>query len=279
MQARVLFFDSGVGGLTVLTATRERCPQLELSYLFDNACFPYGEKSEEFLITRVGMLLTTACRELKPDLMVIACNTASTVALPAVRKMLSVPIVGVVPAIKPAAAVSKRKIIGLLATPGTIKRHYTQDLIENFAAHEEVLRIGTTKLVEIAEAKLQGKKPDLKEIAAILAPWLSLPREKQPDVVVLGCTHYPWLREEISAVLGAAVTLIDSGDAVARRVESLLQNMTLPQRKLKSGSCAIYCTKLDDSLDARVQALAPWGIDSIHLLPGLNTKTQDKIDR
>ncbi len=272
MQARVLFFDSGMGGLTVLTATRKLCPELELAYLFDNACFPYGDKSEDFLIRRVGKLLTLAYAALRPDLIVIACNTASTVALPTVRQQLNLPIVGVVPAIKPAAALSKRKIIGLLATPGTVKRQYTEELIENFAGDEKVLRIGTTKLVEIAEDKLQGKAPQLNEIALVLKPWLNLPPVERPDVVVLGCTHYPWLREEIATVLGPEVTLIDSGAAVARRVQSLLQNQVAPSHAVAAGSCALYCTKLDASLQARVAALAPWGISRIQLLPGINAQ-------
>ena len=270
---RVLFFDSGMGGLTVMAAVKARCPQLEYAYLFDNAAFPYGDKSEDFLIDRVDLLLKEGYSRLKPDLIVVACNTASTVVLPVLRHDLPVPIVGVVPAIKPAAKLSRRGIIGLLATPGTVKRAYTDHLIAQFAADVKVLRLGTTELVEEAERKLQGQTVNMKRLTAVLKPWTDLQEDLKPDMAVLGCTHFPLLKDEIGQILGQKCTLIDSGDAIARRVESLLDinhqsavDGSAVKNQEKRSPCCVFCTKEDGSLPARELMLKSWGISKIEVL-------------
>lgn len=216
---KILVFDSGVGGLSVLAALRERLPGCNFVFACDNAAFPYGTKPDTELIDRVDRVVGTLVRRLVPDLVVIACNSASTLALPRLRQHLDLPIVGVVPAIKPAAQISATKVIGLLGTPATVRRGYTQQLIADFAAHCRVVALGSSTLVDIAEQALRGKPPDLGELQEILAPLFAV---EQLDTLVLACTHFPLLTAELKAVAPRPLHWIDSGDAIARRVASLL---------------------------------------------------------
>lgn len=243
---KILFFDSGIGGLSVYAEVKNLVPYAHYYYLFDHECFPYGNKSELFLQNRVKDLLAKAHEQENFDLIVIACNTASTTVLPRIREFFTIPIVGVVPAIKPAAKISKKKIIALLATPGTVHRSYTDFLINEFAYDCKVLRVGSEPLVRLAEdalttkAKLNQTKEsnyeqawqsqltaleqnfDYDKLRQILEPIWSLDTKDRPDVVVLGCTHFPLLKCQIHEVLGDDFTLIDSGKAIARRVVQLL---------------------------------------------------------
>ena len=232
---KVLFFDSGVGGLSVYCDVMAEYPEIEPCFLFDNAFFPYGDKPSEFIRYRVTSLICRMTELYHFDMTVVACNTASTIALDALRSKISIPVVGVVPAIKPAARLTKKKIIGLLATPGTVARSYTHDLIRDFALGTQVLSIGTTELVRIAEDKLAGLAVSLDEIAEVLAPWTDLPETQRPDVIVLGCTHFPHLKNEIHEVIPEAM-LIDSGRAIGRRVKSLLSAM--PQHEIANSEAA-----------------------------------------
>lgn len=220
MTKQVLIFDSGVGGLSIFQETLHKNPNINYFYLFDNAYFPYGELEDDALIKRLTELLLSFVKKQRIDLIVIACNTASTVALAALRSHFSIPVVGVVPAIKPAAKLTKNGVIGLLATPATIRRNYTSLLIDEFAAHLQILKIGSTELVKLAEEKLQGLEVDPKRLQKILEPWTVL--EKNPDTIVLGCTHFPLLRAEISSCFKEPVQLVDSGKAIADRVYQLL---------------------------------------------------------
>lgn len=255
----VLFFDSGVGGLSVLAQVRQHCPQLSYSYLFDNRFFPYGELAEAQLISRVEQLLSRAVEALRPDLVVIACNSASTLALPAVRAKLSIPVVGVVPAIKPAAKLSANRHIGLLATPGTVKRTYTEALISEFAADCQIEFLGSTRLVELAEMKLAGEPLDYcREVSEILEPWATLPTL---DCVVLGCTHFPLLKEEVTQALKGRVSCVDSGEAIARRVASLLPDAV---SSAISPPLHAYATKAVDQRLVK-RGLAKYGFNHIQL--------------
>ncbi|MDN2662616.1 glutamate racemase [Psychromonas sp. 14N.309.X.WAT.B.A12] len=218
---RVLIFDSGVGGLSVYEQIIKINPSIQCQYLFDNAYFPYGELKQTQLVARLTQLLTDFLGQYPADLIVIACNSASTVALKALRQHFTIPIVGVVPAIKPASAVTRNNVIGLLATPGTIARDYTQQLITQFAAGKTVLSIGSTQLVKLAEDKLMGKELDQNEFLTILAPWLNQ-QVTMPDTLVLGCTHFPLLKAEIQKCFEMPIKLIDSGEAIALRVKQLL---------------------------------------------------------
>jgi len=218
----VLVFDSGVGGLSVYDEIRQLLPDLHYIYAFDNVAFPYGEKSEEFIVERVVEIVTAVTRTYPLALVVIACNSASTVTLPALRERFDFPVVGVVPAIKPAARLTRNGIVGLLATRGTVKRPYTHELVKRFARECKTEMLGSAELVELAEAKLQGKDVPLEEIKRILQPWLRM--KEPPDTVVLGCTHFPLLADELQQVLPEGTRLIDSGAAIARRTAWLLEN-------------------------------------------------------
>ncbi|RBP48351.1 glutamate racemase [Arenicella xantha] len=220
-MAKVVIYDSGVGGLSIYQAVVRVCPQHDYVFLSDNAAFPYGTKPEDALLARVSLVVAAAIERLSPDLLVVACNTASTVALPMLRANYSIPIVGVVPAIKPAALSSISKQIALLATPATIERAYTQALIDEFAADCMVVKIGSSELVELAEKKLRGEVIDNAALTKILTPVLN---NKDIDTLVLACTHFPLLATEIEAVFVAhdrAVKLVDSGPGIARRVADL----------------------------------------------------------
>ncbi|WP_281648188.1 glutamate racemase [Parendozoicomonas sp. Alg238-R29] len=219
----IVIMDSGAGGLTVFEEISRMMPWLPVIYCADNAGFPYGPRSEEDVVHRVSHYLGILCQKHTPSLAVLACNTASTVALTRIRKELTIPIVGVVPAIKTAATHSRNKCIGLLATPGTVKRSYTDNLIEDFASDCEVIRAGSTRLVHLAENKLHGEPVEQHEFDEILEPFKSA--QKKPDHIVLGCTHFPLVREELSKSM-PDVTWVDSGEAIARRVSSLLGDIT-----------------------------------------------------
>ncbi|MGI3004541.1 glutamate racemase [Shewanella algae] len=224
MSRPILVFDSGIGGLSVLGEIRKLLPQRQYCYLFDNARLPYGELAEAELISGCVNLVVTMAKQIDAAIVVIACNTASTLVLPELRAQLTIPVVGVVPAIKPAAAISKRKHIGLLATPGTVKRAYTKELINHFADDCRVELFGCSELVLLAEAKAAGQVIDIEEIARLLQPVIY----SELDVLVLGCTHFPMLRSEIQQIVGTGVQLLDSGEAIAKRVKSLLQYQQEP---------------------------------------------------
>lgn len=219
---RILVFDSGVGGLSILRELQRKLPLCEWTYASDNEAFPYGIKSETELTERVDQVLHGLLQIRAADIIVVACNTASTLTLPHIRRRFSQPIVGVVPAIKPAAARSRSKVIGLLATPATVTRPYTQELIQQFAADCTVIRLGSSELVEIAEQKLGGEAPSLARLQEILAPMQQHPQASQMDTLVLACTHFPLLRDELRQVLPEHLEFIDSTEAIARRVEFLL---------------------------------------------------------
>ncbi len=217
----VLVFDSGVGGLTITRELVDRLPHLNITFAADNAAFPYGTKTEAELNQRISYVLHALVSQRQTDLIVIACNSASTIALPTLREQFDVPIVGVVPAIKPAAALSKSRVIGLLATPGTVKRPYTDALINEFANDCDVVRIGSSALVQMAEQKLAGGPVDLPSLQQELAPFAQA-QSYGLDTVVLACTHFPLLKAELIEALPFVDHWVDSGAAIARRVESLL---------------------------------------------------------
>jgi len=215
---RVLVFDSGVGGLSVARCIHQYRPDAELVYLADNAMFPYGDLAESVVVERCCRLIARAQEEAPCDVIVVACNTASTVALPALRAQTDVPVVGVVPAVKPAAACSENRRIGVLATPATVKRPYLDELVQTFAADCQVIRLGLPELVRWAEQRVAGTTPPQDEMDRVLAPL----RQARVDTVVLGCTHYPLLLPWLQVALPEVKHWVDSGPAIARRVDELL---------------------------------------------------------
>ena len=219
---RVLVFDSGVGGLSVFDAIAASGAELELDYVADNAWLPYGLKSDAELRARVPALLHSMTQQWAPDLVVLACNTASTIALDAVRAALTIPVVGVVPPIKPAAALTRTGVIAILATPATVRRAYTNDLIAQFAPDKRVIRFGSAALVAAAEEKLRGEPVKEAAIAEAMEELFGAPGGAELDVVALACTHFPLLDKELRAAAPRACLWLDSGEAIARRVASVL---------------------------------------------------------
>lgn len=217
LSGPILVFDSGIGGLSILDEIKQVLPDKQYCYLFDNARLPYGELEEQELVSGCKALITSIVNKTDASLIVIACNTASTLVLPALRDVLTIPVVGVVPAIKPAATLSRNKHIGLLATPGTIRRAYTHELIANFGGDCKVELYGSSELVLLAERKAAGIEIIRADIAKILSPI----KCSGLDTLVLGCTHFPMLKAEIQDYLGKDVLLLDSAKAVAARVSSL----------------------------------------------------------
>ena len=220
-DAPILLFDSGVGGLTVLEQVRSLLPQAPVLYAADLAGLPYGNKSEAQVAARVCGLLGRMAERYHPRLICIACNTASTIALGMVRDVLEVPIVGTVPAIKPAALATQTGVIGLLGTEATIRQPYVDRLEAEFAQGKHLLRHGAGELVAAAEAKLRGQAVDPTVIARAVAGLTSQPHGAQIDTAVLACTHFPLLRDELGAAFGPHVALIDGADGIARRVAHL----------------------------------------------------------
>ena len=224
-MAHALVFDSGVGGLSVVEELRKAMPDLYLSYVADDAFRPYGDKTEHQLQLRLPALLQTLTLMLRPDIIVLACNTASTTALAQIRAAVSVPVVGVVPAIKPAAEASVTKSIAVLGTPGTVKRRYVDQLISDFAKGCEVVLHGSTGLVNFAEDKLAGKNIEDNAVADEIAPMFSGSFGSSIDTVVLACTHFPLLKDELAAASPRNLKWIDSGQAIARRTQSILNQV------------------------------------------------------
>lgn len=241
-EPTALVFDSGVGGLSVYQELRKLRPDLHYIYAFDHEGFPYGEKEDEFIIARVTTIVAEIQKRHSLDVIIIACNTASTLTLPKLRERFKVAIVGVVPAIKPAAKLTCNGIVGLLATKATVQRTYTQELIAQFASTCEIKMLGSSELVLLAEDKLYGQPVDKQQLEAILYPWLSM--SVSPDTVVLGCTHFPLLREELIAVLPEGTRLVDSGAAIARRVAWLVADRPIVLHEAPINK--VYTTLLND---------------------------------
>ncbi|MGI9276331.1 MAG: glutamate racemase [Endozoicomonas sp.] len=218
----IVIFDSGVGGLSIYQEVKRRLPGLDVVYCSDNEGFPYGPKPESEVVDRTVHCLSRLAEQYHPSLAIIACNTASTISLPRARQTLKIPIVGVVPAIKPAGERSTNRCIGLLATPGTVEREYTHQLIRDFARDCEVISVGSSRLVQLAENHLRGVRVEPGELEEIIAPFFA--GDRWPDSIVLGCTHFPLLKDELQAVSPVPIQWIDSGEAIARRVGSLIEH-------------------------------------------------------
>lgn len=224
-MGHALIFDSGVGGLSVVAEIRKRLPALRLTYVADDVFRPYGEKTEAQLKARLPRLLWELTETVEPDIIVIACNTASTSALAEIRAVVDIPVIGVVPAIKPAAKASKTKTIAVLGTPGTVKRQYVDGLIQDFASDCHVILKGSVNLVDIAEKKLSGEPVDLGWVKSEIAPMFDGRRGADIDAVVLACTHFPLLKDELGACVTQSVHWIDSGAAIAKRVDDVMASI------------------------------------------------------
>jgi glutamate racemase len=244
---RVLVFDSGIGGLSIADCIHRALPAVRLVYLADSAGFPYGGQSESVVIERSRTLIGKALEAFPCDLVVVACNTASTVVLPALRAMTGVPVIGVVPAIKPAAALSENRRLGILATPATVARPYLTELVESFAGDCQIERIGHPELVCWIEGQLSGGEIPVADLDRALQPF----RDSKVDTVVLGCTHYPLIAPLLRKLLPDVKYWVDSGEAIARRVAWLLEQA----EKTGAGAEPAELSKSEGPGDAMEQVL------------------------
>ncbi|WP_029058819.1 glutamate racemase [Stappia stellulata] len=222
LASPVLVFDSGAGGMSVARRIRHLLPQLPLCYVADDAGFPYGDWPEEALTAHCVALLTRLVDELRPCAVVIACNTASTLVLAPLRARLSIPVVGTVPAIKPAAELSCSGLVTVLATPATVVRDYTFDLIRRFAPDTAITLVGARGLARLAEGAIAGKEIDAQVLAQEIAPCFVTKNGARTDVVVLACTHYPLLLPQLRLVAPWDVDWLDPAPAIARRLAVVL---------------------------------------------------------
>ena len=256
-DAPLLFFDSGVGGLSVLGPTRALLPNAPIVYAADSAGFPYGNRSEAEIASRVPALLGRLVERFHPRLAVIACNTASTIALDHVRSALDVPVVGTVPAIKPAAEISRSRVIGVLGTEATVRQPYVDDLAARFAPDCTIVRHGSPELVELAEAKLRGEDVSVEAVRAAAEPMFDAPDGARIDTVVLACTHFPLLEQELRAAF-PAVTFVDGSAGIARRIAFLTSGQPWPAETL--AGVVVFTSAEPRPL---ASALARFGLDQI----------------
>ncbi len=226
-EAPLLFFDSGIGGLSVLRAVREKLPHAPIVYAADYAGLPYGTKSEAEIAARVPALLGRLVERYRPRLVAIACNTACTIALGHVRAALDVPVVGTVPAIKPAAEATRSGIIGLLGTAATIRQPYVDRLQSDHAAGMTLLRHAAPELVHAAEAKLRGEVVNPQIYVDAMRGLTHHPDGDRLDVVALGCTHFPLIVDELTAV-SPKMRFVDGAAGIARRIAHLTHGQFWP---------------------------------------------------
>ncbi|MEM9332376.1 MAG: glutamate racemase [Pseudomonadota bacterium] len=231
----ILLFDSGIGGLSVLREARVLMPRERYVYIADDAAFPYGDWEEDGLKSRMVDLFGRLIDHWNPDISVIACNTASTLGIHALREAYPDHVfVGTVPAIKPAAERTRSGIVSVLATPGTVKRQYTRNLIEQYASKCDVTLVGSTQLAALAETYLRGGFTDEEEVSKEIAPCFIEKDGKFTDIVVLACTHYPFLVNRMRKMAPWPVDWIDTSEAIARRAFSLWENMPSSEARLKT---------------------------------------------
>ena len=260
-SAPLLFFDSGVGGLSVLAPTRELLPTAPIVYAADSAGYPYGTRSEAEIASRVPALLGRLVERFQPRLVVIACNTACTIALDQVRAALDLPVVGTVPAIKPAAEATKTGVIGVLGTAATIRQRYVDDLAKRFAGDCTVLRYGSPELVDLAEAKLAGDPVPVDEVRRAAAPLFEQTGAEKIDTVVLACTHFPLLRDELDQAF-PGLGWVDGGAGIARRIQHLTSDQPWPADT--GGGIAVFTG--GPPRKPLLAALAAYGLDDVRLL-------------
>ena len=259
----LLIFDSGIGGLSVLGAIRALLPRAPLVYAADSAGYPYGTRSAAEIEARVPALLGRLAERFDPFLIVIACNTASTIALGAVRSALDLPIVGTVPAIKPAAALSKTRAIGVLGTAATVVQPYVDGLAREFAADCRIVRHGSAELVDLAEAKLRGEAPPPDAYGRIMDELLGKPGGAEIDVVVLACTHFPLVEKELAAAAPRPLAFIDGKEGIARQTAFLSRDANWPESPPEGG--AIFTGRTTD-LNAYREGLAAYGLTRLEVL-------------
>jgi len=234
----IAFFDSGVGGLPYLGWAKERLPRESFVYLADTAHFPYGEKEavevRRFVLDGVELVIRVS----DPKMVVVACNTASVVALSELRNRFRLPFVGVVPALKPAAERSPHRRIALIATNLTAEDGYTDDLVRSFAADCEVVRIAERDLVRFVEYDFIDS--DEASVRSAIHPIVDSVREAHVDSLVLACTHFTLLDTAFKQALGESVAVVDSREGVGRQIMRLLKQEAIEAQE--KGQDRLYLT-------------------------------------
>jgi len=243
-------FDSGVGGLSILDEALRQLPQHDYIYLADSANAPYGEKSSDWIAARsLGLCKYLASKGC--DAIVVACNTATAEAIAQIRTELSIPIIGVEPGIKPAAMQSQNGIVGVLATEATLKSDKFNALLATLPDHCRFIKQSGAGLVPLIEAG----KADSEETLDLLSKHLEPILDAGSDTLVLGCTHYPFLRKSIRKLLGDTITLIDTSDAVVRQLKRQLEASDHTSDSGKRGSMLLISSKDEASLLAMAKDL------------------------
>ena len=260
--APILLFDSGVGGLSVLAEVRKLLPDAPVIYAADLAGLPYGSKTEAQIAARVAGLLGRMTERYRPRLVCIACNTASTIALGMVREVLEVPIVGTVPAIKPAAAMTRSGTIGLLGTEATIRQGYVDRLEHEFASDKRLLRAAAPELVEAAEAKLRGEPVDPAVLTRAADRLRDQPGGDAIDTVVLACTHFPLLEDGLAQAFGPGVRFVHGAEGIARRIAFLTEGQAFART---APDLALF-TRDGPEIAALAPALARYGLGRTTIL-------------
>ncbi len=258
---KIIVFDSGLGGLTVYREVTAALPHARYLYVADDAFFPYNDRDEDALIAHLIALMGGLIATHRPDLVIIACNTASTLVLPQLRARFQVPFIGTVPAIKPACAVSVSKRVSVLGTQATIAREYTRALIHDFANGADITLVGSARLAALAEAKLRGESVEDSAIARELAPCFVDADGRRTDTVVLACTHYPLLLDQLTALAPWPVRFIDPAPAIARRALDLMGTPSSPP----AAGAGILFTSGRPPSPALSAALADFGLGSAAL--------------
>jgi glutamate racemase len=259
----LIIFDSGVGGLSVLRPIRALLPNAPILYVADSAGYPYGTKSEAEIAARVPALLGRLAERFDPELIVIACNTASTVALDWVRAALDVPIVGTVPAIKPAAEQSQTRVMGVLGTEATVRQAYVDRLVAEFASDCTILRHGSAALVDYAEAHLRGERIGAAKYRAVLDGLLAQPGGDRLDTIVLACTHFPLVEAELAAAAPRPLRFVDGSRGIARRTAWLTRDVTWPDAP---GEGTALFTRWTEALESYRAGLAEYGLTRMERL-------------
>lgn len=232
-------FDSGVGGLSILIELKKLLPHEDFVFLADQKYVPYGEKTKKELVALTSQITNYFINEHDIKMMVVACNTATCGAIDELRAKYYIPIVGTVPAIKPAAEKTKTKIIGVIATPSTSKSSVVSDLIKNNCKGIQVFNIGCKGLEDTVE---NGRLEESPAVKKLLTNYLKDIKESNADYLVLGCTHYPFLKKVISKMVGRPINLIDSGEAIARRTQSLIKRFSLANKQKSKGKTLYFTT-------------------------------------
>lgn len=256
-DAPLLIFDSGIGGLSVLSAIQAVIPNAPIIYAADYAGLPYGTKSEAEIAARVPALLGRLVERYNPRLVTIACNTACTIALAHVRAALNVPVVGTVPAVKPASLITKSGVIGLLGTQATIRQPYVDNLEAEFASKMTLLRHAAPELVHAAEAKLRGKMVDGAVYEQAISGLTNQSGGENLDTIILGCTHFPLVQEELSQAVNHNIHFVDGAAGIARRILYLTIDQAWPDKR--SAGLFVTTGKLSDTNSSKA-VLAEYGL-------------------